>query len=78
MKHFIELTSIKGNTRSFRVDYILQIVNQKVFNKGDYEAFPELKERPEWVYIVQQCNVPRYYVRESYKEVMKMIEESFI
>ncbi|MBC8618922.1 hypothetical protein H8788_14345 [Parabacteroides faecis] len=59
MKHFIEFTSIKGNTRAFRVDTILQVVNQKVFSKEDYETSSELKEKLEWVYIDQQCNAPQ-------------------
>lgn len=77
MNYFIELTSIRGNTRAFRVDAILQVVNQKVFSDSDYEAFPELKERMEWAYIVLQCDGRAYYVQESYEEVMRKIKESF-
>lgn len=77
MKHFIQLTSICGNTRAFRVDSILQVVKQKVFKENEYKELPELKERTEWVYINQQCDPSFFYVRESYEEVMRMIEESY-
>lgn len=76
MKQYIELTSIAGNTRAFRIDSILQIVNQVVFEPSDYESQPLLKEREEWVHVIQQCTCTRFYVRESYKDVMKMIEDA--
>lgn len=77
MKHFIQLTSICGNTRAFRIDSILQVVNKKVFSNIDYENFPQLKERSEWVCIEHVCSPSSYYVRESFEEVMRMIEESY-
>lgn len=76
MKQYIELTSIAGNTRAFRLDSILQVVNQVVFEPSDYENHPSLKEREEWVYIIQQCTCALYYVQESYADVMKKIEEA--
>lgn len=76
MKGFIELTSIGGNTRLFRVNTITQVVKQVIFTKDEYEVHPTLKERETWVYIIQECACNSFYVQDSYEEVIKKMEEA--
>lgn len=76
MKGFIELKSICGNTRLFRANTITQVVKQVYFVESEYESRPELRERKEWTCIIQECACDRYYVQESYEEVIRRMEET--
>lgn len=56
MKGFIELTSICGNTRLFRVNTITQVSKIIYFVESELEARPELRERKEWAwYHTRMC-----------------------
>lgn len=76
MKGFIELTSIGGNTRLFKVNTITQVIKQITFTETEYETYPALKEREQWVCIIQECACNAYYVQESYENVLAMMEEA--
>lgn len=76
MKGFIELTSIGGNTRLIKVDTITHVCNQRKFSESEYEEYPELKDRKEWTFLMQQCACHAYFVQDTYEEVIKKMEEA--
>lgn len=85
MKGFIELTDSLGNRCTLKAGSIDRICQRKHYRKYELTDHPELgtkDESGEWhdiietTYIQAECPCQDLYVKESYEEVLKMMEEA--
>lgn len=76
MKGFIEVTSLRGNTRLIRADLISMISKVVSFTEMEYTDLPELKDMESCVVISLQCDNSIYFIRDSYKIVIQKTQEA--
>lgn len=76
LKGFIELTSLKGNTRLIRVDEIVMVNKIVSFTQREYEELPELKELESCtsLYLSDKCLT--YWIKEPYEDVVAKMEKA--
>lgn len=76
MKGFIEVTSLRGNTRLIRADLISMISKVVSFTEMEYTDLPALKDMESCVVISLQCDNSIYFIRDSYKIVIQKTQEA--
>lgn len=76
MKGFIEVTSLRGNTRLIRTDLISMISKIVSFTEMEYTDLPELKDMESCVVISLQCSNSIYFIRDSYEIVIQKVQEA--
>lgn len=85
MKGFIELTDSLGNRCTLKATSIAKVCERKRYRIYEFEEHPELctkDENGKWdkaaphTYIQGEFPCRDLYVKESYEDVLKMMEEA--